>query len=130
MAIIEATEGFGFDDHIVAGADLSSHQYKVINIAGTIAATADAAYGILKNKPQSGEDAQLKVLGRAIGLAGAAVAANASLKVQSGYLIAIASGDNTIPCGKNLSGAVSSGDELTVAVNFLNGGSSIQTASL
>lgn len=127
---VEANEGFGFDDTVLAGADLSSHQYKVINIAGTIAATADAAYGILKNKPQSGEHAQLKVLGRAIGLAGAAVAANASLKVQSGYLIAIASGDNTIPIGKNLDGAVSSGDEFTVAFNGLNGGSSIQTASL
>lgn len=126
----EAHEGFGFDDTVVAAADLSSHQYKVVNIAGTIAATADTAYGILKNKPQSGEAAQLKVFGKALALAGAAVAAGASLKVQSGYMIAIASGDNTVPIGKNLFGAVNSGDEFTIAFNGLNGGSSIQTASL
>ena len=126
----EFHNGFGFDDHVQAGADISAHQYKVINIAGTIAATANAAYGILQNKPRSGEPAQLRVFGRSLGLAGAAVAANASLKVQSGYLIAIASGDNVVPIGKNLSGAVNSGDEFTVAFNGVNGRSSIQTASL
>lgn len=118
----DATEGFGFDDHVTAGADLSSHQYKVINIAGTIAANADAAYGILKNKPQSGEQAQVKVIGRAMALAGAGIAANSKLKVQSGYLIAVASGDNNVPVGKILSGAANSGDIITAAVNFINGG--------
>lgn len=117
----DATEGFGFDDHVGATADLSTHQYKVISIAGTIASTADTAYGVLKNKPQSGEQAQVKVFGRSMAMAGAAIAANARLKVQSGYLIAVASGDNTIPVGKNLSGAVNSGDVFTAAVNFING---------
>lgn len=117
----EATDGFGFNDAVAAGADLRTHQYKVVNIAGTIAATADTAYGILQNKPNSGEPAQLKVFGRARALAGAAIAANARLKVQSGYLITVTSGDNTIPVGKNLFGAVNSGDEFTAAVNFING---------
>lgn len=124
-----ATDGFGFLDHLVAGADLSSHQYLAINIAGTIAADADAAWGILQNAPQSGEDASVKPFGRAIAKAGAAISANAALKVQSGYLIAIASGDNTVPCGKILSGAANSGDLITAGVNFINA-TSIAPASL
>lgn len=118
----EAVEGFGNDDTVVATEDLSGHQYKVVGVAGTIAAGADAAYGVLKNKPLSGEAAQVKVLGRARALAGGALAAGALLGVQSGYLIATSSGDNIVPVGKNLSGAVNSGDEFSAAVNFINGG--------
>lgn len=117
----DATEGFGFNDTIVAGADLSSHQYKAVNIAGTIAVSVTTAYGILQNKPQSGEHATVKPFGRAMCLAGAAIAANAALKVTSGYMFATASGDNVVPCGKNLSGAVNSGDIFAAAVNFING---------
>jgi len=116
----DATNGFGFDDHLVAGADISTRQYLVINIAGTIAATNDTAYGILQNKPQSGEHARVRPFGRAMAMAGGALAANARLKVQSGYLVTVASGDNAVPCGKNLSGAVNSGDVFTAAVNFIN----------
>lgn len=116
----DATNGFGFDDTVVAGADLSSNQYLVVNIAGTIAATTDTSYGVLQNKPQSGEHAQVSPLGRRMCMAGAGLSANDRLKVQSGYLIAVASGDNSIPCGKNLSGAVNSGDVFTAAVNFIN----------
>lgn len=117
---MDAIDGFGFSHTVQAGADLSSRQYLAINIAGTIATNNDAALGILQNKPQSGEPASLKMLGVARCMAGATVAANAALKVQSGYLIAVASGDNAIPCGKNLSGAVNSGDVMTAAVNFIN----------
>lgn len=116
----DATNGFGFDDTVVAGADISTHQYKVINIAGTIAATNDTAYGILQNKPKSGEHAQVRPFGRAMAMAGGPLAANARLKVQSGYLITVASGDNAVPCGKNLSGSVASGDVFTGIFNFAN----------
>lgn len=121
----DAVSGFGFCDTIVAGADISGDQYKVIGITGTIAPTNDLAYGILENKPQSGEAGTVKVFGKSMALAGAAVAANAKLAVQSGYLIAVSSGDLVVPCGKNIGGAVNSGDIMTVAVNFINTGADV-----
>ncbi len=45
-------------EYVSAGEDLSARQYHAINVAGTLAADADGAYGILQNKPsESGRDA-------------------------------------------------------------------------
>ena len=117
----DATNGFGFNDTIQAGADLSSHQYKVVNISGTIAASIDTSIGVLQNKPKSGEAATVKVLGKMMGLAGGSISASGLLKVTSGYLVAVASGDRVAPCGKALV-AADSGDIFTFMGNFINGG--------
>jgi len=118
-------DGFGFSDTITAGEDLSASakQYKAIELDGTLANDTDTAIGILMNKPKSGEAAQVKMLGKMMGYAGAALAAKDLLKVTtSGYIIKCASGDRVAPIGKNLNAAVASGDLFTFFGNFINAG--------
>lgn len=117
----DAFNGKGFDYTIEAGADLSSLQYKAIALDGTIATGADAAIGILQNKPKSGEAAQVRVIGQMMGRAGGTIAAKALLKLTtSGTLMAVASGDRTVCCGKNLNVSVASGDVFAFFGNFIN----------
>lgn len=47
--------GQGCDVTIVAGADLSSQQYKPVNMSGVLATSADNVFGVLQNKPQAAE---------------------------------------------------------------------------
>lgn len=114
------------DKHIIgvqAGEDLNTdaHQFQAVNIDGTIADTNANAAGILQNKPKNGEMASVADKGLVKSRAGAAVAAGASLKVTtSGYIIAVASGDNTIPCGRNQNTAAASGDLFAFHADFTN----------
>lgn len=104
---------------IKAAADLSTMQYKIITIAGAIAAESDTAIGSLINKPQSGEWANVDYLGQMKGYAAAAVVQGARLKVTtSGYLTTVASGDGAC-VGKALE-AASSGDLFKFIGNFAN----------
>lgn len=62
---------------LTAGVTLAAAQYKVVKFASTasaviaVAATTDAAIGILQNDPTAGQAAEVAALGVAIGLAGA-----------------------------------------------------------
>jgi|GEM_PF-2503837 len=125
-----ATENGTIDFTVEAGADLSAYQYRIIDLAGTLAESSDVAIGSLRNKPSaSGVGAQVDVFGKMKGIAGAAVAAQAGLKVASGgFLIAVASGDNAVPVGKNLNAAVASGDIFSFFGNFING-AAVKTSS-
>lgn len=38
---------------VVAGADLSTHQYKNVNLSGGLATSADDVFGVLQNKPDA-----------------------------------------------------------------------------
>jgi len=106
-----------------AGANLQSGdgagaQYKAIDINGTIAANNSAAFGLLQNKPRSGEDATVGVLGHLKGVGGTALTAGARVKVTtSGYLIVVASGDGS--CGKVVT-ACASGAAVEVLVDFIS----------
>lgn len=68
------------DGSMTAVADLRTHQYKYVKVAATAntvdvcAATTDKAIGVLQNKPNIGEVAEVMILGRTKLLAGAAVA--------------------------------------------------------
>lgn len=100
-----------------AGADLSASQYKAIAVGGTIAATSTAAMGILQNKPESGEDATLAMLGISKFRAGGAVTAGGAVAVTtSGWLVACASGDLAV--GKSFE-AVTSGSVGEGMFNFV-----------
>lgn len=114
--------GWNYKETIAAGADLSAHQYRVIDISGTLAEEADVAIGVLENKPAAaGEPATVIVLGKAMGIAGEAIAAGARLTVNSGgFLATVTSGDGTC-VGKNLSTAVTSGSQFTFIANFISG---------
>lgn len=90
-----------------AGQDLSTHQYKAVSIAGTVAASDGAAFGIQQNKPGNGEDLAIAYAGISRYRAGGAVSANGRISVTtSGWIIAATSGDTS--CGKAIE-AVSSG---------------------
>ena len=54
---------WGQDITVVAGADLSSQQYKNVNLSGVLATSSTNFYGILQNKPQSGEHGTVRWLG-------------------------------------------------------------------
>lgn len=87
--------------HVVAGADLSgaNGQYRVIVIAGTLAAATPntLGVGILQNKPKSGEDAAVLVRGSSKFQAGGTITAGAKLKVASGgFCVAANSGDQVV----------------------------------
>lgn len=98
--------------------DGSGHQYKAVDVDGTIAADA-GAIGILQNKPKSGEDATVGFMGRSRYVAGAAVAAGARITVTtSGYMITCTSG--SAPLGRAI-GAVGSGGIGEAIINFAGG---------
>lgn len=107
-------------DTVVAGADLSGLQYKAVTVGGTLGTSNAASYGILQNKPESGEGGTVTVIGLAKAIAGGAITAGVNVTVSSGFLIAVSSGDG-VTVGKAKI-AANSGDTFTAAVNFLNGG--------
>lgn len=108
-------------DTIIASVDLSALQHKVVRVTGDLADDNAEAYGILQNKPESGEFATVFVAGIMKGYAGAAIAAGVSLSVtNSGFLITAVSGTG-ISIGKNKNLSVGSGDVFTFLGNFANG---------
>jgi len=101
---------------IAAGADLRAAQYKVVGVAGTIAAANDAALGVLQNKPNTGEGATLAVSGHMKAYVGGTVSAGNRLKVTtSGWLAVVASGDGS--CAKAIT-AANSGSVCEIVANF------------
>lgn len=103
---------------IAAGADLRAAQYKVVGVAGTIAAANDAAIGVLQNKPNTGEGASLAYAGHMKAYVGGNVTAGLRLKVTtSGWLVAVASGDGS--CAKALA-AANSGSVCEVLADFVS----------
>ena len=82
---------------VAATVDLSSLQWRAVAIGGTLAATAPVAIGILGNKPEIGDDAQVIYSGRSKFAAGAAVTAGAELTTTaSGWFITATSGDRVV----------------------------------
>lgn len=107
--------------NVTAAADLSGSQYKIVDVAGTISASvalgSKTAIGVLLNKPQSGEQAEVAYLGRMKGYAGLALAAGARLQVTSGgFLTTVQSGN--VAVGKALA-AANSGDLVPFVGNFI-----------
>lgn len=91
-----------------AGADLRAHQWKAVQVDGTLATSALNAKGILQNKPNTGEDASLAYDGRSKFYAGGAIADGANMTVgAAGIFTTASSGDRII--GSNVGGAVTSG---------------------
>ena len=91
-----------------AGQDLSGAQYQVVGVSGTIVATNPLAFGIVQNKPLSGEDTTILYSGRSKFKAGDTITIGDSLTVTtSGFIVAISSGDGVI--GKALFAVASGG---------------------
>lgn len=106
---------------IVAGADLSTYQFRVVDESGLLSnGTHSSAAGILENKPEAGQSCEVAMIGEMKGIAGAAIAAKVMVKVQSGgWLITATSGSGAV--GRNTNNAVSSGETFRWLGNFLLG---------
>ena len=105
---------------VTAGEDLSSHQYKAISLAGTIAASSTLAVGILQNKPgASGRQASVAWKGHLKAYAGAAINSGSPVMVTaSGWIIASTSLGNSV--GVCITGAAS-GDLFDGIYDFSRG---------
>ena len=107
---------------VVAGE--AGDQYKAVEVDGTIAANNNVAVGLIQNgDPQSGDHLTVGYKGHMKGVAGAAIAAGARMKVTtSGFLITVSSGDGA--CGKCLT-AASSGMVVEGIFDFTNAATTI-----
>lgn len=107
--------------NIKAGADLRAAQYKVIDVAGTITASVASgsltAIGVLQNKPNTNEQAEVAYLGRMKGYAGGAIPLGGRLQVNSGGFVSLVQSGNTV-IGKALF-AANSGDLVPFVGNFI-----------
>lgn len=108
-------------DTVIASVDLSGSQYKAVRVTGDLADDNAEAYGILQNKPLSGEAATVCVCGVPKGVAGDTIAAGVSVGVtNSGFIITAVSGTG-VSIGKNKNVSVASGDTFKFLANFANG---------
>jgi len=116
-----SVEGKQMVDVIVTDTDNRGNRYKVVDISGTIAANANAAYGIVATGVNSGHHESVAWFGHMKGYAGAAVTIGAKLTVTtSGYLIVNAtSGATTVGRARV---AANSGDLFDLIGNFANAG--------
>lgn len=91
---------------ITAGADLSAHTFKAVDIAtGALADSAKSAIGILQNKPLQNEHAAVGFQGLMKYVAGGAIAKGASLTVAAGGVFTSAT-SSSIVVGVSLEAAV------------------------
>lgn len=113
-----AVEGKYIADTIVAGQDLSSLQYFFVTVAGSLATSNANAFGVLQNKPQSGEHGSVAYQGKVKVKCGGAIAIGGKIAVSSGYAIAASSGDLSVGImGRT---AAASGDVQTAFIQTLN----------
>lgn len=94
-----ATEGMTMrDGHCLAGADLSALQFTAVKLSAVADKTVLAAsdnlniYGILQNKPTSGDTADVVMRGVCKAKFGGTIAAGDSLDVVGGVLVTHAAG--------------------------------------
>lgn len=90
------TEGkYLLTEPFVAAEDLNTHQYQIVTIADNkVANNGQEATGPLLNKPKSGEDGTILMMGVGKARAGGAIAKNGTFTTTtSGYITASASGD-------------------------------------
>lgn len=100
-----------------AGADLSAKQYYCAKVSSGKAALCSVegedVFGVIQNKPVSGEAAELATYGKTKAVAGAAILIDANLMVNaSGKVITATTGDTII--GKALEAAAADGNIITI----------------
>lgn len=119
-------QGFIAEATVAAGIDLSDTQrgtgdiFKAVDASsGLIAATSILADGIITQPGELGVGVTYAYVGEIPFTAGAAIVANAHLKVATGgYIVTADSGDYVV--GKNVKSAVASGEVGAALFNFIN----------
>jgi hypothetical protein len=113
--------GYGFT--LVTGADLSTHQYKFVDVNSSglaVLASAGAdAHGVVQNKPASGRAATVVNRGISKVVAGAAVAAGAQVTGDSSGRAVTATTGNKIH-GTALQAAGGAGEIIPVLLEIGN----------
>ncbi len=110
---------------LIAGADLSSSQYKFVKMSADntcviCAAATDVPIGVLQNDPASGEEASVTVIGGTKLTASAAIAAGIKIGTNNaGKADAKIAGTDTTEytVGQVLSASGADGDLLTAVIN-------------
>lgn len=106
---------------LIAGADLSTHQYKLVKEAGAgtcvlCAAVTDVPTGVLQNKPGSGKAATIAQQGKLKVVAGAAIAAGADVMSDTSGRVITQTSTNPI-WGRALEAAGVAGQLIAVEVH-------------
>lgn len=84
------------DIPVTLAADLRGHQHKAVTIGGTLIAGVLEAKGLLQTRSDSGDDATMRIFGRARFIAGGTVTRGDRLQVASGgFCTTAASGDTS-----------------------------------
>lgn len=106
-----------------AATDLSAHRYTLMRLsaAGYVNVASDAnntgLFGVLVNKPSSGQTAKVMLSGIGPVVAGAAITVNALLTHNgSGRVTAAVSGTNVNIIGRALQAATADGEEITAEI--------------
>lgn len=123
-------------ESFAAGADLSDHQFGIVELtsAGLTVNKADAGqgFGVLINKPRSGEAAEVTLSGVVKVRAGASLAAGAHFTSNSlGFAVTANSLGGLSPLrvlGRNIAAAVSSGQVFTAAIRPFSSINSLNTS--
>jgi len=108
------------DESFVANENLESYQYALVvnsasNLVGRSGTAGEMCLGVLQNKPQSGENATIVMMGRCRIKAGGTIAAgNEITATASGTAAAVASGQYIL--GLAITG-VASGGNFTGLIN-------------
>jgi len=111
---------------LVAGADLSALQYTFVKLnssgqAVAVSAATDVAIGVLQNKPTSGQEAEVLIIGGTKIVASASATLGTALNIgttSAGKAVALAVTDTTkYVFGVYLSAPGADGDIVTAAIN-------------
>jgi hypothetical protein len=111
---------------LVAGADLSALQYTFVKLnssgqAVAVSAATDVAIGVLQNKPTSGQEAEVLIVGGTKIVASAAATLGTALNIgttSAGKAVALAVTDTTkYVFGVYLTAPGADGDIVTAAIN-------------
>jgi hypothetical protein len=127
-----AADNFYQDITLIAGADLSTHQFKGVKLdaagaAVLVAAATDVPVGVLQNKPTSGQAATVRVLGVTKFLSGGTITAGGvtgRIRSSNGTAIAaqaLGTGPTEFIYGQAMQSS-SSGDVFKAIIDCINPG--------
>jgi hypothetical protein len=127
-----AADNFSNDITLIAGADLSTHQFKGVKLdangaAVLIAAATDVPIGVLQNKPTSGQAATVRVTGVTKMLSGGTITAGGvtgRIRSSNGTAIAaqaLGTGPTEFILGQALQ-SNASGDVFKAIIDCINPG--------
>ncbi len=96
-----------YDESFIAGADLSGDQYKIVKLDTTagqvVLAGAGEGIGVLQNKPESGQRAQVRLLGLTrivVDGSGTSMAPGARVKSDASGVGVVSVTANDLPIGQ------------------------------